>query len=311
MWIAWLYLIFGMGVLYFGAESLVRGAGGIAQNFNIRPALIGLTLVAFGTSVPELTVTAIASAKGEGAISLGNIVGSNIANIGLVVGIAALIRPLRVERMLIKREVPISVFAIVIFYLMSIDGTLGRVDGAILVLCMVVFSIYIVRKGIKEKGEREAGGLPSRHGLGVCIVLVFLGIVGVVAGGHVFLKSAVSIARHFGINEFFIGITMVALGTSLPELATSSIAAFRKQDDMCVANVVGSNIINIFCGIGIASLIAPISVDPSLLKNEFLFLLGFGMALLPLLKTGLGISRLEGAMCLLAYAAFIYFSYIT
>ena len=176
---------------------------------------------------------------------------------------------------------------------------------------MIIFSIFVIRKGARERNQREGQDVGSRRSLGIGIVLVLLGIVGVIAGGHLFLKSAVFLARHFGINEFFIGITMVALGTSLPELATSSIAAFRKQDDLCIANIVGSNIINIFCGIGIACLIAPISVDPGLLKNEYLFLLGFGIALLPLLKTGLGISRIEGAFCLLAYAAFIYFSYVT
>lgn len=308
--IHWLYLLVSVACLYFGAELLVKGAVGLAKGFDVRPTLVGLTVVAFGTSVPELTVSVLASARGACGIALGNIIGSNIANAGLIVGLAALIRPLTVERKLVRREVPIGIFASVLFFVLALDGRIGRIDGAILFLGMAAFIIFVIRQAISEKANGAVEFPRSAKKIGLNLFLVIIGIIAVVGGGHLFLKTAIFVAQMYGISEFFIGVTMVAVGTSLPELATSMVAAFRRQDDLCVSNIVGSNIINIFCGIGLAALVRPLTVDAGLLGNEFLFLIGFSLALLPLLKTGLSISRVEGGILLAAYAAFIYFAYV-
>jgi len=310
MYLQWVFILAGIAGLYAGAELLVRGASGVAKGLDVRPALIGLTLVAFGTSAPELTVTLLATIRGSSDIVLGNIIGSNIANIGLVIGVAALIHPLSVDRKIIRHEVVVAIIAVFVFFLMSLDGQLGRIDGTILLFGMAVCFCLAVRRAIRERAEIRGGELPKPPGkVVVSLILMVAGIAVVVGGGHIFLKAAVFVARTYGISEFFIAVTMIALGTSLPELATSAVASLRRKDDLCIANVIGSNIMNILLVIGLAAAISPIAVDRRLLTNEFLFLIGFSLLLLPLLRTGFRINRLEGAFCILAYAVFIYFAY--
>lgn len=306
-----IYLVAGIALLYFGAEWLVRGASGIARRIDVRPAIVGLTVVAFGTSAPEAVASIVAVLKGAGDIALGNIIGSNVVNIGLVLGVSALIRPIHVERTMIRREVPICIVAAIAFFAMAVDGVIGRLDGVLLIACMIAFVVYAIRISVKERDTCENGTIPVMKGaLAFNALITLAGIAGVVIGAHLLVTSAMSVASTYGISDIFIGITMVAVGTSLPELATSAVAAARGQHDICVGNVVGSNIFNIFCVIGIVALISPLAVDPSLIRCEFIFLIAFSVALLPVMRTGFVISRVEGLLCLTAYAVFIYFSYV-
>ncbi len=300
----------GVLLLYFGAEFLVRGAGRIAEGFNVRPVIIGLTIVAFGTSVPEFTVSALASYAGNPSIAVGNIVGSNVANIGLIIGIIAIARPIKVELSMVKREIPIMILATLILFAMSADREISRIEGLILIVCMVAFISYMILQVKKDRlVDLDKNGDAPKNGMTLAVFLVLIGVAGVIGGGSLFVRSAEAIARFYGISEIFIGLTLVAVGTSLPELATSAVAAMRGKDDICVSNVVGSNIANIFLGIGLASVISPLTIEPGLLTNEYLFMTGFALALFPLARKGLSIGRAEGVLCLSAYAAFIYMSY--
>lgn len=303
------YFALSIVLLYFGAEWVVRGAATIARGLDVRPALVGLTIVAFGTSAPELMVSTLAAIRGSEGIALGNIIGSVVANIGLVLGLAALIRPVHVERVLIRREVPVGVVAAILFFVLALDGELGRVDGAVLLSAMVAF---LVGGTILALKDRQGGNAPLPSGrLWRSILLLVIGLAALPAGGYLLVKSAIFAARHFGISEIFIGISMVAIGTSLPELATSLVAQARGESDICVGTVVGSNIFNILLVIGLVALIHPLPVGAGLLRCEFIFLLAFSFLLLPILRTGFVVSRLEGLAMLVGYVAFIYLSYIT
>lgn len=304
-----IYLIAGFVLLYGGAESLVRGSVAVAKEFRVSPAIVGLTIIAFGTSVPEISVTAIASLGGASEVALGNIIGSNIANIGLVVGFVALLRPLKVERGLVKKQAPIALIVAIAMYVMMLDGVIGRVDGVLLLTGMVVFGYFAYRQAARER--MGAADLPKFHGkklLGFGLVVV--GIVAVLGGGHLFLKSAIFFARHFGVRELFIGLTLVALGTSLPELATALVAAFRRQDDLCLSNVLGSNIVNVLIGIAVAALIRPIAVPAAVMKNEMIFMLALTIMLIPVMRLKYRVGRIGGAVLLVGYFAFIYFAYV-
>ncbi|NLD28595.1 MAG: Inner membrane protein YrbG [bacterium ADurb.Bin270] len=306
----WTYVAAGILLLYFGADFLVRGAGRIAEGFNVRPVIIGLTIVAFGTSVPEFTVSSLASYAGNSSIAVGNIVGSNICNIGLIIGVIALVKPVNVELTMVKREIPIMIVATLILFAMSADGKIGRIEGSILIACMIAFISYTILQVKKDRlTDSDQNGVMPKNGIPLALLLVLIGLVGVIGGGHLFVKSAENIARFYGISEIFIGLTLVAVGTSLPEFATSAVAAMKGKDDICVSNVVGSNIVNIFFGIGLAAVISPLTVESGLLINEYIFMTGFAVALLPLARKGLLINRWEGLLLLIAYAAFLYTSY--
>ncbi len=297
----------GIALLYFGAEWLVRGASSIARRLDVRPVIVGLTVVAFATSAPELIVSIVAGLKHQGDIVLGNILGSNVANVGLVLGLAALVRPLRVERALIRREVPVAIGAALLFMGLCWDGQLSRIDGAILLAVFLLFLGASIRTAIASR--RSDFDLPKgTRSTGWSIVLVVAGLCALVGGGHLLVTSAVAFARIFGISELFIGLTLVAVGTSLPELATSVVASARGEDDLCVGNVVGSNIFNILLVLGIVSFLHPVLVPASLFRIQFPFLIGTALLLLPIMRTGFRISRIEGALLIAAYAAFIFLS---
>jgi len=302
-------LVLGVIIIYFGAEWLVLSSSAIAHRLNIRPAIAGLTLVAIGTSAPELVTSTLAALKGAGGMAIGNIIGSYVANIGLVLGIAALVSPVQVEKTLIRREVPVCVGGAFLLFLLSLDGSLSRIDGVILIAALILFIIFATKTALAERpknSEKPVGGAIWKYGL-----LALLGIALLAVGGRLLVGSALFVAKHYGVNEIFVGITMVAIGTSLPELATSVVASVKGNDDICVGNVVGSNIYNILLVMGVVAILQPISIAHSLLVCEFPFLLGAGFLLLPILRTGFRISRVEGALLLVGYAVFVYTSYIT
>lgn len=300
--------IAGLVALFLGGESLVRGASRLARILGINPIVIGLTIVAFGTSAPEFVVCLIAAFKGSSDIVLGNIVGSNISNIGLILGLAALMSPLFIQIKLIKVEVPVMIIISLVLYAMAWSLGIGRIGGAALFITLIAFGIYSYYGATKEpyKVEREYEEfIGVKNGIGKQVLFLIIGLAGLVIGARFVVDSAISMARLFGISELVISITAVAIGTSLPELSTSLVAALKKEHDIVVGNIIGSNIFNIGI-LGLVSVIHPISVSPGLLKFEFPVMIFMTILVLPIMRTGHRVSRIEGILLLIFYSAFIF-----
>ncbi|OQY18043.1 MAG: hypothetical protein B6I36_07865, partial [Desulfobacteraceae bacterium 4572_35.1] len=298
----------GLTLLYFGAEYLVEGSSRLALSYGVRPLIIGMTIVSFATSMPELMVSLLAIGQGSSAIAVGNIVGSNIANIGLILGLSALVIPLQVSRGLLRRELPFMVFATIVLFIMCIDGTLGKVDALILLTFLLLFVAYCIRfarvkTGTEQILEQEVVKEAPRRGQDG--LYIFGGIIGLGVGANWMVNSAVDIARSVGLSELFIGITIVALGTSLPELAASLMSAAKGEMDISIGNVIGSNIFNIFFVLGLCPLFQPINVDPAILRFELPAVLLFSVVLIPFCWHRLLISRVKGGMLFVAYLAFL------
>ncbi len=304
--IAAFFFLLGLAILYVGAETMVNSSSRLAASYGIRPLIIGMTVVAFGTSMPEMMVSLLASFKGSADIAAGNIVGSNIANIGLILGFTALIAPLLVPRSLLKREVPFMVAASILLLLLVLDGDLGFLDGAILFSFLLVFLAYCLRTA--RKLEADAG-----HGSSMMasssrprdLFLVLVGIAGLGVGAEMMVRSAVILARAFGISELVIGISVVAIGTSLPELAASGLSAFKGHAELSIGNVLGSNIFNILFVLGVCPMIRPMAIDPSLLRMQLPVMLVFSIGLIPLLGHRYKICRWKGLLLLGGYLVFI------
>ncbi|PZP80820.1 MAG: sodium:calcium antiporter [Ectopseudomonas oleovorans] len=308
------YLIAGLVLLVAGAEVLVRGAAKLAAQFGIPPLIIGLTVVAFGTSAPETAVSVQAALDGSGDLAIGNVVGSNIDNVLLILGLTALIAPLIVSRQLIRLDVPIMIGASLLTFGLAWDGSLSRLDGALLfagVLAYTGFLIYSARKDkggdddefAKEFGLDEA---PKPYAWAINLGLIIAGLVLLVTGSNFLVEGAVTLARALGISELVIGLTVVAVGTSLPELATSILAAIKGERDIAVGNIVGSNIFNLLCVLGLASLVSPaaISVSPNALAFDFPVMIAVAVACLPIFFAGYRINRWEGLLFLAYYVAY-------
>lgn len=301
------FFVVGLVALFLGGESLVRGASRLARILGINPIVIGLTIVAFGTSAPEFVVCLIAAFKGSSDIVLGNIVGSNISNIGLILGLAALMSPLFIQIKLIKVEVPVMIIISLVLYGMAWSLGIGRIGGAALFMTLIIFGLYSYYDATKEpyKVEREYEEfIGIKNGIGKQVLFLILGLAGLIIGARFVVDSAISMARLFGISELVISITAVAIGTSLPELSTSIVAALKKEHDIVVGNIIGSNIFNIGI-LGLVSVIHPISVSPELLKFEFPVMIFMTILVLPIMRTGHRVSRIEGTVLLIFYSAFI------
>ncbi|UCF93315.1 MAG: calcium/sodium antiporter [Desulfobacterales bacterium] len=268
-------LLFGVGLLmlYYGAEWLVKGSSSLARSLGITPIVIGLTVVAFGTSAPELVVSVMSSIKQKSMIAVGNVVGSNICNIALVLGLAAALMPITSAKSVVRRDIPIMLGISVYLLLISLNSQLGRFEGATLFAGIILYTFFNYYLAIKESQRASVGAeLAAGATLGEMeeiayvasrfkqIVLVVVGIVGVVAGAEILIDAAVKIMQVLGVSEKFIGLTIVAFGTSLPELATSVVAALRKEMDISIGNLVGSNVFNILSVLGVASLVRPIPI---------------------------------------------------
>ncbi len=297
-------------MLFIGAEGLIRGSSNLAIKIGITPLVVGLTVVAFGTSTPELVVSLKAALLGNSSISLGNVVGSNIANIALILGVAALIRPLDVHAKVIMREIPIMIGISILLLLLLIDGELGFIDGLIFVIGLIVYLVVNVLIARKEKNpeidSEFSEGLKSKLGVSVSIVLMIAGLGLLILGANLFVQSAVAIAKIFNVSDAIIGLTIVAIGTSLPELITSIVAAYKKEADIAIGNVVGSNIFNILGILGITALIIPIS-SVGISYLDLGVMLFAAIILFPLSRSGFSISRFEGALLLVGYAGYIYY----
>ncbi len=300
--------IAGIAMLFFGGESLVKGASRLARLLGISPVVIGLTVVAFGTSAPEFVVGLIAALKGANDVVLGNIIGSNISNIGLILGMGAVISPLIIHGKLIKAEVPIMIVLSAILYTICWKFNLGLLSGLFLFGALIVFTIYSYFASREEPGiieEEYKEFLGTDDSVWKQILFIVLGIVGLIIGARLVVDSAIFLARVIGVSELIISITAVAIGTSLPELATTVVAAIKREHDIIVGNIIGSNIFNIGI-LGLVSVIRPITVDSALLKFEFPVMLFFSIIILPIMMTGKRVSRFEGILLLVLYAVFIY-----
>ncbi|UCD84357.1 MAG: calcium/sodium antiporter [Deltaproteobacteria bacterium] len=300
--------LLGVLILYLGAEWLVKGSVRMARLLGITPLIIGLTVVGFGTSSPELVVSMSAALKKVDDIALGNIIGSNIANIGLVLGLSALISPLKINPDILKRELPIMLLVSLVIYWMSLDLRISFIEGAFLfagIICFNALSYYSAKSGAGSAKITDIESLKVEGTRKKQAFLIALGLAGIVGGAQLMVRSAIFVARELGISELVIGLTVVALGTSLPELAASMVAAFRKESDISIGNVIGSNIFNILMVIGIVAMISPLKVSSETLKLEFPVMIIFGLALYPIMKTGLTISRIEGAILTAGYLGFV------
>ena len=305
-----LYLVGGLIMLFIGAEGLIRGSSNLAIKIGITPLVVGLTVVAFGTSTPELVVSLKAALLGNSSISLGNVVGSNIANIALILGVAALIKPLDVHAKVIMREIPIMIGISLLLLLLLLDGELGFIDGLVFVSGIITYTFINVWMARKEKSpevDKEfKDGLKSKLGIPVSIVLMIAGLGLLILGANLFVQSAVAIAKMFNVSDAIIGLTIVAIGTSLPELITSIVAAYKKEADIAIGNVVGSNVFNILGILGITALIIPIS-SVGISYIDLGVMLVTAIILFPLSRSGFSISRMEGALLLAGYAGYIYY----
>lgn len=306
----------GIGLLYAGAEALVKGSSRLALSIGIRPLIVGLTIIAAGTSSPEFAVSLFAAIKETKDIALGNIIGSNIANIGLVMGISAVIRPLKIQVNTVRKEMPFLIGALVLFYLLSIDQSIGLGDGLILFVGFIIFMVYLARMASSDRRyDTEFAKEISDYRINNKATLRYffialLGLAALLTGSYLIVKFAVVIAEALGVSQIVIGITMVAVGTSLPELAVSAVGAYRGHADLAVGNIVGSNLFNTLFVVALVSMLYPIPVEASLLRFEYPVMLGLAIIFLPMMRTGFILNRWEGLALLIIYAAFIYFTFI-
>ena len=300
----------GFVILYYGAEWLVRGSSNISYILGVNPVIIGLTIVAFGTSLPELMVCLVAMFRESNDIAVGNIIGSNIANIGLVLATGAFLFPIAIQRRTSRRDIPIMFIFMFLLIGMSLDGMLGKGEGLILILGLIAFTWYCIRTASTDEEEarevvKETEDLLNKSSsLKFEIFITAIGIIGVLVGAYFLVESATAIARALHISELVIGMTVVAVGTSLPELATTIVAAFRKHSDIAVGNVIGSNIFNIGSVMGLTSLSYPVSISPEILKWEMMIMLAFSLAIIPSAVTG-KMGRVTGGGILTCYFLFI------
>jgi cation:H+ antiporter len=301
-------LILGGALLYFGAEWLVKGAAGLATALGVSSLVVGLTVVSYGTSAPELAVSVLASLEGSSDIALGNVIGSNIANIGLILGTTAVISPPLADASLVRRELPVMLLATLALPAVLWDGALGRADAAIFIVGSVLFTYGAFRWSTREppRDFEDASGQEKPIGNHwVLIGLVVLGLVVLFVGGKVFVSGAVQLALQVGMSERTVGLTVVAIGTSLPELAASLVAALRGHSAIAIGNVVGSNIFNLLLVLGAAGLVLPIQASVRMIWFDLAFVGGLTLACTLSLRRARKVGRTEGVLYLLAYVSFL------
>ncbi|MDP8242912.1 MAG: calcium/sodium antiporter [Candidatus Hinthialibacter antarcticus] len=312
-----LYVMLAAGflMLFFGGEALIRGAASLAKRIGVSPLVIGLTVVGFGTSMPEMVVSVQASLVKQPDISVGNVVGSNIANILLILGVTAIISPLKCKPALLYRDSSIMVAATIFFVTISFWGTIGAATGVFMLASLAAFIFYTYWSEAKwnapsaELRTQTADLAPQEYNIIFSMTLIVIGLGLLIAGSRFFVGGAVGLSRQWGVPEAIIGLTLVAVGTSLPELATSVLAAFRGQSDVAVGNIIGSNIFNILGILGVASIIAPIAVSSQIATFDNWVMLSVALLLCSFMFTGWKISRWEGAIFLVVYCVYIFILY--
>lgn len=302
-------LTLGVGVLFCGAEWLVRGSARLAASLGVSPIVVGLTVVSFGTSVPELVVCTVAALGGNPDLAIGNVMGSNLANIGLIVGLTSMVRPLEVRARVVWREMPLMLLVTAALYPLMWDLRLGRGDGVILLMALTAYLVFVFRSVQHEVPEilgEHADCMKASTGAMAYlpnIMWVLAGSACLVLGGYCIVEGAVQVASALGLSQVAIGLTVVAVGTSLPELATSLVAAMRKESDIAVGNVIGSNIFNVAAILGTTAVLRPVPIPRSILSRELPAVLLVSLLLFPLLRSGWRIRRWEGALLLVTYIA--------
>jgi cation:H+ antiporter len=306
-------ILLGIGLLTAGGEALIRGSLALAGRLGISPLLSGLLIVGFGTSTPELVVSLDAAISQKPDLAVGNVVGSNIANVLLVLGVCAAITPLAVKPMALRRDATVVVFASVLFLFLAYGGSLGRLEGSVCIACLCAYLLWAYRS---ERVHTTPGGevlvaesqeftrLPASLPLMVLVVLVGLGLL--IGGSRALITGAVGAAASLGVSEAVIGLTLVAVGTSLPELAVGVMAALRRHADVAVGNILGSNIFNLLGILGIAAVVEPMAVNPRIVGFDQWVMVGAALVLAWLLRTGKRLSRKEGVLLLLGYAAYLW-----
>jgi len=308
------YLIGGLVLLVAGAEALVRGASKLAARFGISPLIIGLTVVAFGTSAPETAVSIQASLNGSGDIAVGNVIGSNIANILLILGLSALVAPLVVSRQLVRLDVPVMIGAGLLTFALAWNGRISQLDGLILLALLLLYTAFLVIASKREarmqsdefRDEYGAEGNAKPLGWILQLTLVLVGLGLLILGSNLLIEGAVALARALGLSELVIGLTVIAVGTSMPELATSLLAVYRGERDIAVGNIVGSCIFNLLLVLGAGAAIAPegLSISPNALAFDLPVMLAVFVACLPIFFSGYRINRWEGTLFFGYYLAY-------
>lgn len=310
------YILLGLAGLFFGGNWLVLGAARLASSLGIPPIAIGLTVVAFGTSTPELLVCVDAALRGSSDIAIGNIIGSNIANIGLILGVSGILMTIPIHIRLIRREVPIMILASLAVYPLALDGFVSRLEGLLLFAGILAFTALMLSlsrreqlQADQEQALKEEEGLINPTNRLREAGRLLIGLILLLVGANLMVTGAVNIARAFGVSEAVIGLTLVAVGTSLPELVTAIVAAIRRQDEILFGNVIGSNIFNLLGILGITALVRPVSVAPSILQFDLLVMIVFALAVLPFSLDRL-MRRREATILLAGYGAFIFLTFV-
>jgi cation:H+ antiporter len=305
-----LFLLLGLVLLFVGGEGLVRGAAALALRLGLPPLVVGLTVVAFGTSAPELVVSINAAFEGHGAIAIGNVIGSNSLNIGLILGVTALIYPLKVQLQLLRLDLPIMLGVSVLAVGLLVDLHVSRIEGALLfagLLGYTTFTVIQARKARTSPTVRAefAEAMPEVRGsIWRDLLFVGAGLALLIAGSHFLVDGAVILARSFGISEAVIGLTIVAVGTSMPELVACLVAAVKKEPDIALGNIIGSNIFNLLGILGAAALVEPLS-GVGIRMSDLYVMFGFSIVLLPILLSGRKMQRWEGALVLASYLGYL------
>jgi cation:H+ antiporter len=310
MLLSYLFLVGGFILLILSGNFLVKGAVSIALKFNLSSLVIGMTIVSFGTSAPELLVSVDAALSGFPDITIGAVVGSNISNIALILGLTAIIFPIAVQRATLRTDWPMMMFSTLLFVAFVLDGELSALEGLILLVSLIIFIVWLInnsrktheRPAVADEVDESVKKMPVWK----AVFFIGLGALGLVFGADLMLKGAVEIARQFDVTERIIGLTIVAFGTSLPELITSCVAAYRKEADISIGNLIGSNIFNILAILGITAMIHPIEVSPSIINYDNYVLIAISALIFPLIYFGRKVSRGKGVFLVLFYVVYIY-----
>jgi len=313
MWTELLAIAGGFILLTWSADRFVVGASAMAYNLKVSPLIIGLTIVGLGTSAPEMLVSAFASWQGNSGLAVGNALGSNIINTGLILGITAMIIPLNVHSSILKRELPILLLVMVVALLLLMDGTLGRLDGALLLTGMAVMLIWMIRLGRTSQTSEDpmsaefADEIPTTMSMGRAVFWLVVGGLVLLGSSRLLVWGAVSIAEEMGVSDLVIGLTIVALGTSMPELAATVMSAIKNEHDIALGNVIGSNIFNLLVVLGLPGLINPATIDTEVLARDYPVMIGLTVALFVMAYGIRGpgrINRIEGTLLVLAFCAY-------
>ena len=303
-------ILIGLILLAFGAEGLVRGSSSVALRLGVTPLVVGLTIVAFGTGSPEFVVSIGSALNGKSGLALGNVIGSNISNIALILGIAAVIKPLNVRAEIVRRETPLMVVITGLLWLLLYDGELSRIDGIILLIGAIAYpflTYYLSKQKQKKEVTDEFAEAyePPKGAVWKDIGFIVIGLSLLIFGANLLLDGAVKVAKYFGLSEVVIGLTIIAIGTSLPELATSAIAAKKGEADVALGNAIGSNVLNILAVLGITAMIQPISTE-GVRTIDLGVMLGSAILLNVLLGRNFILDRLEGTILIVGYFIYIY-----